>query len=180
MDFSRKTSDRHTRYASGQHLATEREHMLMWPPIITLVIALALPAADAAWAQDIPGVPRVGIATGRHKSKGAPLELCGQFVTQWGSTGAADGNFEEPRGVAVDGSGNVFVADPGNNHIQKFTNTGTFLTQWGSSGTGDGQFVDPRGVAVDGSGNVFVVDSGNERIEKFTNTGTFLTKWGTF
>ena len=61
-------------------------------------------------------------------------------------------------GVAVDGSGNVFVADQLNNRIQVFDNTGTFLTTWGSLGSGDGQFNDPAGVAVDGSGNVFVAD----------------------
>src|SRR5438445_13041698 len=41
------------------------------------------------------------------------------FVTKWGSQGGGDGQFANPTGVAVDGSGNVFVAD-GNNRIQKF------------------------------------------------------------
>src|SRR5439155_8683928 len=82
------------------------------------------------------------------------------FVTKWGSTTG-------PVGVAVDGSGNVFVADELSNCIQKFTNTGTFLTMWGSAGTGDGQFDTPSGVAVDGSGNVFVADTANDRIQKF-------------
>ena len=62
------------------------------------------------------------------------------FVTKWGSSAAGTGSSTDPVGVAVDGSGNVFVADTGNHRIQKFTNTGTFLTKWGSSGSGDGQF----------------------------------------
>ena len=123
---------------------------------------------------------------------------CGTFVTKWGSFGSGDGQFNQPRGVAVDGSGNVFVDDTGNNRIQKFTNTGTFLLSfgWGVAdgmaafetcttgcqagifGSGDGQFNFPNGLAVDGSGNVFVADTNNDRIQKFTNTGTFLTKWG--
>jgi DNA-binding beta-propeller fold protein YncE len=82
------------------------------------------------------------------------------------------------RGVAVDGSGNVFVADTNNNRLQKFTSTGTFLTTWGSSGTGDGQFTNPFGVATDSSGNVFVADANNNRIQKFDANGTFLTMWG--
>src|SRR5205823_1205028 len=82
----------------------------------------------------------------------------GAFLTTWGSAGSGDGQFAYPGGVAVDGSGNVFVADTGNDRVQKFTNTGTFLTKWGSPGTGDGQFSLPEGVAVDGSGNVFVTD----------------------
>src|SRR5207302_1702605 len=59
------------------------------------------------------------------------------FVTKWGSQGGGDGQFANPTGVAVDGSGNVFVADSGNDRIQKFTNTGTFLTKWGSYGSGN-------------------------------------------
>jgi hypothetical protein len=106
------------------------------------------------------------------------LPFCGAFVSKWGSGGSGDGQFSNPTDVAVDGSGNVFVADRNNSRIQKFTNSGSFLTKWGSAGSGDGQFSTPEGVAVDGTGNVFVADSGNNRIQKFTDTGTFLTKWG--
>ena len=98
---------------------------------------------------------------------GACLPGCGRFLTTWGSSGNGDGQFDGPFGVAVDGSGNVFVVDDGNNRIQKFTNTGAFLTTWGSSGSGDGQFIMPLFVAVEGSGNVFVADNNNNRIQKF-------------
>jgi hypothetical protein len=101
-----------------------------------------------------------------------------QFVLTWGSVGTGDGQFNLPRGIAVDVSGNVYVADRFNRRIQKFDGTGTFLTKWGSLGSGDGQFNNAYGVAVDGSGNVYVVDTGNHRIQKFDGTGTFLTKWG--
>jgi DNA-binding beta-propeller fold protein YncE len=115
---------------------------------------------------------------------------CGTFLTKWGSPGSGDGQFSYLSGVAVDGSGHVFVTDFGNARIQKFDNNGTFLTKWGSYGAGNGQFTNPTGVAVDGSGNVFVSDwdiqcqewAGCQtimaRIQKFTNTGTFLTTWG--
>ena len=65
----------------------------------------------------------------------------------------------DPTGVAVDSSGNVYVADNGNNRIQKFNSNGKFITKWGSYGTADGQFSSPIGVAVDSSGNVYVADS---------------------
>jgi len=100
-----------------------------------------------------------------------------EFLTKWGSFGSGDGQFNGPRAVAVDGSGNVYVADQGNARIQKFDRNGAFLTKWGSAGTGDGQFYQASGVAVDGSGNVFVID-GAGNVQKFDGNGTFLTKWG--
>jgi DNA-binding beta-propeller fold protein YncE len=102
------------------------------------------------------------------------------YITQWGTFGGGDGQFYDPWGVAVDGSGNVYTADRGNHRIQKFTSSGTYLTQWGTYGTGDGQFDQPIGVVVDGSGNIYVTDASNGRIQKFSNSGTYLTKWGTY
>ena len=86
--------------------------------------------------------------------------------------------FSNPSGVAVDSSGNVYVADTGNNRIQKFDSSGGFIAKWGSSGSGDGQFSYPSGVAVDSSGNVYVADTSNQRIQKFNSSGGFITKWG--
>ena len=80
------------------------------------------------------------------------------YVTKWGSYGTAAGQFYCPEGVAVDSSGNVYVADSGNNRIQKFNSNGGYLTQWGSPGSGDGQFKCPDGVAVYSSSNVYAAE----------------------
>jgi DNA-binding beta-propeller fold protein YncE len=116
----------------------------------------------------------------------------GAFVTAWGAQGSAPGQFnfiwEDPAhnlplgGVAVDGEGNVYVADGGNVRIQKFDSEGRFLLQWGSSGADEGQFGRPEDVAVDGDGNVFVIDDRSSvfAIHKFDSSGQFLQRWGTF
>ena len=103
-----------------------------------------------------------------------------RFKAKWGSPGARDGQFSVIEGVAVDGSGSVYVTDSENQRVQKFDSTGNLLAKWGSSGTLNGRFNGPAGIAVDGSGHVYVADSGNHRIQKFDDRGTFLAKWGSF
>lgn len=80
------------------------------------------------------------------------------------------GQFRSPWGVAVDGNGDVFVSDTGNQRIQKFDREGNFVTQWGGFGNADGHFNFPYGIVVDTRGHVFVVDSGNMRVQHFMPT----------
>jgi DNA-binding beta-propeller fold protein YncE len=94
----------------------------------------------------------------------------------WGYEGTGNGQFEKPQGVAIDSSGNVYVADSNNNRIQKFDSWGDVIDVWG--GPEDGQFEKPQGVAVDSSGNVYVVDTDNHRIQKFDSDGRLLKQWG--
>ncbi len=44
----------------------------------------------------------------------------GQFLANWGSEGSADGQFDQPQGIAVDTAGNVYVTDSGNHRVQVF------------------------------------------------------------
>ena len=109
-----------------------------------------------------------------------------------GSASSADGTgaaarFNYPTGVAVDGSGNVYVADNGNHTVRKITSAGVVTTLAGSAaspGTADGtgaaaRFYNPAGVAVDGSGNLYVADQSNHTIRKVTSVGVVSTVAGT-
>ncbi len=102
-------------------------------------------------------------------------------------TGTAAGQFNQPRGIAVDNQGRIYVVDAGNQRIQRFTPDGLFDMSFGSAGSGDGQFAPfpgsvggPNGIAFDGDGNMYVADTWNHRIQVFTPDGQFLRAWGGF
>ena len=106
----------------------------------------------------------------------------------WTNAGYADGVgtnalLNGPAGVAVDGMGNVFVADTGNNTIRKIATSGVVSTLAGLAGTAghaDGvgtnaRFNGPAGIAVDAAGNVFVADTYNYTIRRVASDGTVTT-----
>ena len=116
----------------------------------------------------------------------------GQFLTMWGHAGTGDGEFgfisydHLPTGmvytqclgvIAVDGQGNVYVAEPMNVRIQKLDSNGSFLPTWDGEGRGDGQFIAPIDVAVDGQDDVYVLDMYRDDVQKFDSEGHFLSKW---
>ena len=88
-----------------------------------------------------------------------------------GGKGTEDGQFDSPTGVAVDGNGNVLVADSGNGRIEKFSPTGTFVTSIK-------QFEAPNGIAIDHAGNIYVAEIGSKhRVQKLGPDGTFISEW---
>ena len=105
--------------------------------------------------------------------------------------GSTDGNgsaarFQLPVGVAVDSTGNVFVADSGNFTVRKISDTGDVITlagQAGSGGSNDGtgtaaRFSFVAGLAVDFNENVYVADAGNQTIRKIDSLGVVTTLAG--
>lgn len=85
----------------------------------------------------------------------------------------------DPRGLRVDASGNVFVADYVGDVVLKFAAAGTVSLTIGASGSGDGQLNGPLDVVLDGAGKVYVADSLNSRIQRFTAAGAYDIKFGT-
>lgn len=102
---------------------------------------------------------------------------------------ATSAEMDNPTGVAVDSSGNIYFADPDNQRIRKVTASTGHMSTVAGNGTygfsGDGgaatsaELKNPDAVAVDSSGNVYIVDHTNSRIRKVTvSTGVITTVAG--
>jgi len=112
----------------------------------------------------------------------------GNFITAWGHRGSEPGEFSfgssqdytQPPGGGIAVSGNyVYVADSGNNRIERFNLSGGEVLAWGEHGSGPGQFSYPRGVAAN-EGEVLVSDDDNHRIERFDRDGAFQETVGSY
>ena len=88
---------------------------------------------------------------------------CDHLVHNYGS---GQGRFNSPRGLTLDGEGNILVADCWNHRIQKFTAQGQFLAAVGTKGSGPLQFPYPTDIAFNTSiKRFYVVENGNHRIQ---------------
>jgi len=90
---------------------------------------------------------------------------------------SASPSFYRPIGVAVDGSGHVYVADEGNNLVRKIDAVTGAVTILGTSASPPFKY--PFGVAVDGSGNVYVADTDNSLVRKIDAVTGAVTSLGT-
>ena len=133
--------------------------------LLTLSMAAFMPsmlsdtAASAATSRSVPvaGVLAFGIGAGQLGS----------------SLGGSQSN--SPAGLAFDGKGNLFAADPTNNRVIEYAphsatsypQTGTVVAGAGGQGSGLNQLSHPNGVALDAAGDLFVADSLNNRVVEY-------------
>ena len=79
--------------------------------------------------------------------------------------------------MAIDGQGNVYVVDAGNNRIQVFTVDGEYLRQFGSKEEGE-QLQDPISIAIDTCNFIYVSEGGSGCISIFSTAGEFIKSFG--
>lgn len=100
------------------------------------------------------------------------------FVSSFGSEGGGSGEFYRPTGVAVDASGDVWVADGYGSKVEKFSSSGSWLASYGSFGSEEGEFDEPVGVAINRStGDIYVADQNNNRVVELSEEGHWVRSW---
>ncbi|MGH9317719.1 MAG: glycosyltransferase family 39 protein [Thermoanaerobaculia bacterium] len=87
------------------------------------------------------------------------------------------GKLDQPRGIAFDGKGRLYVCDFGHDRMQEFDEGLKPGSAWGRTGDGPGQFRQPGDVSVGTDGRVYVADTWNGRVQVFDAEGKFLQEW---
>ena len=106
------------------------------------------------------------------------LDVDGKFVTSWGKSGVADGEFNRIRALAIGPDNNIYVADSCNHRIQVFQRTGELVKMIGTEGTAEGELKYPYDLAFGPKGDLYVIERGNHRLQKFSAAGVSLGTWG--
>ena len=101
----------------------------------------------------------------------------GNPLTEWGTKGSGDGQFNQPSGLLIQDQ-LIYLVDSRNNRIQMYSLDGDFRGQWGSGGYGEGEFNLPWGISDDSEGNIYIADWRNDRIQKFDSNGNYISAIG--
>ena len=92
-----------------------------------------------------------------------------EFIHEFG--GESPGRLSDPRNIAIDVTGNIWVAGTGNNRVQKFNPSGEFVSQFGVQGG-------VLGVAVDPEGDLWILGSSPRRIHQYKPNGELILSFG--
>lgn len=164
----------------GRHEITIRvnSHLIGRGPLRLYVVSPLPRISKPRPAKIVNGVGRPwGVAIdseGRVIVTHPQLHIVSVFSSSWkqqfsigGKSGEGKGQFDTPRGVAVDHHGNIYVADSCNNRVQKFNKSGSFVCS-SEQETRSGCVQLPTGIAVSGHNEVYVCDGHAHCIQVFT------------
>ena len=157
--------------------------------ILTIEVQAQQPAISYTSAKVYNRNSSITPLTPTNNGSPIPAVAYGQVTTLAGGStkGSADGtgnaaSFNNPEGITLDATGNLFVCDASNNKIRKITTAGVVTTFAGGSVSGSSDatgtsatFFVPSGITMDASSNFYVTDKGNNKIRKITSSGVVTT-----
>lgn len=152
-----------------QKIAKERELLAVWD-------ATRLPAGNYELKLTVKN------KAGQQKSSKSFVTVgdwsfLGQIGT--GEKGKQNSRFDTPWDAEIDAYSQLYVADSGNNRLQKFNPDDQYLATLGNSGNRPGEFKRPTNIAVDSQGRLYVVDSGNCRVQVLDLNGNYIKEYRT-
>ncbi|MBN1998310.1 NHL repeat-containing protein [candidate division KSB1 bacterium] len=100
-----------------------------------------------------------------------------EYISCFGQKGEKPGEFRLPQGISTDINGNVYIADTGNNRIQKFDAMGNLISFIGGFGWSSEQFNRPTDIYAERGLNVFVADYENNRIEMYDKDLNYISSF---
>ncbi|HLK48564.1 MAG TPA: peptidyl-alpha-hydroxyglycine alpha-amidating lyase family protein [Bryobacteraceae bacterium] len=142
---------------------------------------------DVAW--DSTG--NIYVADGLGNARVAKFDKTGKFIKSWGSRGAAQGQFNGVRGIAIDAQNNVYVADAGNKRIQVFDGDGNFKSQIADIGAPAALCITPGSHQylyssnsnppddIDSAGEIYKLELSGQVVGKFGRAGKLPKEFGT-
>lgn len=150
-----------------QKIAKERELLAVWD-------ATRLPAGNYELKLTVKN------KAGQQKSSKSFVTVgdwsfLGQIGT--GEKGKQNSQFDTPWDAEIDAYSQLYVADSGNNRLQKFNPEDQYLATLGNSGSRPGEFKRPTNMAVDSQGRLYVVDSGNCRVQVLDLNGNYIKEY---
>ena len=167
--------------AGALYLADPSAGQVLKFPVVGPVTKMSIAANDLAFGIDGNLYVSSGAAVLRVAASGAVTAFAGGGSSAFGDQGSArQARLNHPSGVALDASGNLFIADRDNHRIRRVSADGTITTvagtgQPGDSGDGSSatqaQLDAPSSVSVDAAGNLYIADTGNHRVRRITPDG---------
>src|ERR1022692_4396080 len=161
----------------------ERTPALTTPTFIKTLAGPSVAAMYSSGTEWDPTNDRIVVADTGNNQIEFYSPTTGHRSGQFGSFGSGNGQLNSPRDIAIDGSSNIYVADAGNDRVQKFTSSGAFV--WASAGSPSSKCKStqaksmclntPIGVTWDATNNVLLVaDTGDNFIKAFSASGAWL------
>lgn len=132
--------------------------VLIWSIVIVIFLSVCFGGAYYYSQNELP--PAIELTIGTGAPGDSPTEL------------------NEPTGVTVDMSGNIYVLDTRNCKVKRFDGTGKMLDVWGGVGSDDSQFKEALRIEFAPDNTVWVADTGNNRLQHFDSQGGFLAEVG--
>ena len=150
--------------------------------LLALALSSALLATSACKKGEpaaAPGAPTAAAPTAAAPKNASAVAAPGSpIVAKVTLRIGAGSGLLNPRSVAVDKSGNIYVADTGHSRIVKFDPSGREVLKFGKKGNSPGDFGEPWMVGVSGQGNLLVLDRVSQFAQVFSPDGKYLSRFG--